>query len=154
MKKTLHLTAVFLVAALPMLSFSGCVRDEPAVTEQPRVVFYTSRGEVAVTVEVARSDAERSKGLMGRPSLEAGQGMIFIWDSPTQQPFWMKDTLIPLSIAFIASDGTVIDIQDMEPLTLTHHSPPGPYIYAIEVNGGFFEKNGVRAGDRARVEGI
>ena len=109
---------------------------------------------MTLKLEVARSLEDRSRGLMGRTYLEPGTGMLFIWESPTETPFWMKDTLIPLSIAFIAADGAVIDIQDMEPQSLTRHYPAGPYIYAVEANRGFFEKNGVSSGDQATFTGL
>lgn len=105
-------------------------------------------------LEVVRSPEDRSRGLMGRTYLESDKGMIFVWETPTDSPFWMKDTLIPLSIAFINGDGAVIDIQDMEPQTLTRHFPPGPYLYAVEANKGFFEKNGVASGDRVSLAGL
>lgn len=88
---------------------------------------------------------------MGREALAADAGMIFVWDRDIREGFWMKDTLIPLSIAFIASDGVIIDIQDMEPQTLTVHYPSGPYRYALEVNKGYFQGNRIRIGDRADV---
>lgn len=120
----------------------------------PRVTFQTAQGPVTLKLEVARSLEDRTRGLMGRTYLEPGSGMVFVWETPTDTPFWMKDTLIPLSIAFIAADGAVIDIQDMEPLTLTRHFPPGPYLYAVEANKGFFEQNGVAEADRASFTGL
>ena len=85
---------------------------------------------------------------MGRASLAPDSGMIFTWDRDTHEGFWMKDTLIPLSIAFISSEGIIIDIQDMEPQTLAAHSPTGPYRYAVETSKGFFAGQGISKGDR------
>lgn len=109
---------------------------------------------MTLKLEVVRSPEDRARGLMGRTYLEPDKGMVFVWETPTDSPFWMKDTLIPLSIAFITGDGAVIDIQDMEPQTQTRHFPPGPYLYAVETNRGFFERNGVARGDRASFAGL
>src|SRR3982751_3497229 len=93
-----------------------------------------SAGEgVPVRVEVAATKAAREKGLMGRTALAEDGGMLFLFDRPATASFWMKDTLIPLSIAFIAPQGRIIDIQDMQPLAETQHTPAAPYQGAIEV---------------------
>lgn len=86
--------------------------------------------------------------------LDPGRGMIFVWDSPVTVSFWMKDTYIPLSIAFVSSDLVIIDIQDMEPQSPDQHSAPAPYQYAIEANQGYFEQHGIVTGDRIVMTGI
>jgi len=88
---------------------------------------------------------------MGVSSLDADSGMIFVWDSPVTTPFWMKNTLIPLSIAFLSGDGTIIDIQEMEAQTLTQHGPGKAYIYAVEANKGYFSRQGIKVGDKAEI---
>lgn len=117
------------------------------------VTFITGNGDIALKAHVARTPAERSRGLMFVSRLESDEGMIFVWDESTTGGFWMKDTLIPLSIAFIAEDLTIIDIQDMEPQSLEQHSPEAAYRYAIEVNQGYFGENGVAVGDRVELGG-
>ena len=77
--------------------------------------------------------------------------MLFIFSGDTEAGFWMKDTLIPLSIAFIAADGTILDVQEMEPLSEDKHRPPAPYRYALEVNQGWFEERGFGTGDRVEI---
>jgi uncharacterized protein len=99
-----------------------------------------------VLVELARTDAERQRGLMGRTYLDEGAGMLFVFPADTAGPFWMKDTLIPLSIAFIGADGVIVDIQDMQPLDETLHYPARPYRYALEVPQGWFARSGIRVG--------
>ena len=106
--------------------------------------------KVEVRVEVADDLAEQAKGLMDRTTLGENRGMLFVYPDEQERSFWMKDTLIPLSIAFIASERRIIDIQDMKPLD---DEPPSyvsakPAQYALEVNQGFFEKRGVKVGDR------
>ncbi|MCX8116684.1 MAG: DUF192 domain-containing protein [Desulfobacterota bacterium] len=101
-------------------------------------------------MEVARRPEERAKGLMGRRHLGEDEGMLFVFEEEGYHSFWMKNTLIPLSIAFIDKDGRVVKIADMEPLTLTSHTPPKPILYALEMNRGWFKKRGVRVGDVVR----
>lgn len=91
-------------------------------------------------------------GLSNRSSLAADSGMVFVFSSDTQTPFWMKDTLIPLSIAFISSDGTIVEIQDMQPETENLHYPAKLYRYAVEANQGYFRNNGIVAGDRVDLQ--
>ncbi len=103
-----------------------------------------------IWVEVARTPEERAVGLMGRKHLGKEEGMFFIFEKEDYHSFWMKDTLIPLSIAFIDREGRIVKIVDMKPLTLTSHPPPKPILYALEMNQGWFAKNGIKAGDAVR----
>jgi uncharacterized membrane protein (UPF0127 family) len=103
-----------------------------------------------IRVEVARTPWERAVGLMGRKHLGKEEGMLFIFEEEGYHRFWMKDTLIPLSIAFIDRDGRIVKITDMKPLTLTSHPPPKPILYALEMNQGWFSKNGIKTGDIVR----
>jgi uncharacterized membrane protein (UPF0127 family) len=109
--------------------------------------------EVEVRVEVADTEREHQLGLMGRTALPEDQGMLFVFDEEQELSFWMKDTLIPLSVAFMDSEGRIVDIQDMKPLD---DDPPNyvsaePAQYALEVNRGFFEERGVKVGDTAEL---
>ncbi len=114
----------------------------------PKIPVYLKGKEV--WVEVAENDEDRGRGLMGRKSLGRNEGMLFIFESEGYHGFWMKNTLLPLSIAFIDREGTIVEITDMEPLTLTTHDPPKPILYALEMNKGWFGANGIKAGDRVR----
>ncbi len=91
---------------------------------------------------------------MDRTSLSPDDGMIFIWGHDVREGFWMKDTLIPLSVAFVAADGMIVNIQDMAPLTLDDHRPPVPYRYAVEANQGFFPRHSIQAGNKVSLAGI
>ena len=110
-----------------------------------------SGGEkVEVRVEVADDTEEQAQGLMGRKKLGEKRGMLFVYPEERTRSFWMKDTYIPLSIAYIDSEGRIVDIQDMKPLD---DKPPSyvsaePARYALEVNKGFFGERGVEVGDR------
>ncbi len=84
---------------------------------------------------------------MERTELAEDAGMLFVFDREVTDGFWMRNTLIPLSIAYIDSGGRIVDIQDMEPLDETPHPPASPYQYALEVNQGFFEARGIEIGN-------
>lgn len=105
-------------------------------------------GPHALRVEVVSTDADRAKGLMHRTSLGANEGMLFIFDEPAYHSMWMKNTLIPLSVAFIDAQGVILNILDMEPHTETPNMSAGPSIYAIETNKGWFAGKNIKAGDR------
>jgi uncharacterized membrane protein (UPF0127 family) len=103
-----------------------------------------------IWVEVAKSPEERANGLMGRKHLGKNEGMLFIFEIEDYHGFWMKDTIIPLSIAFIDREGRIVKITDMKPLALESHIPPKPVLYALEMNKGWFSVNGINVGDIIR----
>lgn len=108
---------------------------------------------VEVEAEIADDKAERQRGLMERTALAEEAGMLFVFGREQPLSFWMRNTLIPLSIAYIAADGRIVDIEDMEPLDdETKHPSAQPAQYALEVNQGFFEERGIEVGDT--VEGM
>ena len=118
----------------------------------PTVTIRASGGEkVVMNVEIADTEAEREKGLMGRTAMDEDHGMLFVFPNEQTLSFWMKDTLIPLSVAFMDSNGRIVDIQDMQPQDLTNHNSAEPARYALEVNQGFFERHGVKVGDEATL---
>ena len=100
-----------------------------------------------ITAEFAATPEQRATGLMHRFSLKPDHGMIFMSERPEPQAFWMKNTFIPLSIAFIAPDGRIINIDDMAPQDETLHWSRGPALYALEMRKGWFAERGIRAGD-------
>lgn len=103
---------------------------------------------VRISVEVADNEDERSTGLMYRSELGPDKGMLFVFDEPGIYPFYMKNTQIPLSIAFIDKDGIIIDIQQMTPLDeQTLHYPARPFLFSLEVNQGWFLQKGIMEGD-------
>ncbi|MEQ8171835.1 MAG: DUF192 domain-containing protein [Candidatus Eremiobacterota bacterium] len=106
-----------------------------------------------ITVEIADTSEKRMTGLMYRKSLGKNEGMLFIFSGEEIHSFWMKNTLIPLSIAFIKEDGTIIHIEDMEPQTETTHPSKYPVKYALEVNKGWFKENNITVGDKILVTG-
>ena len=102
-------------------------------------------------VQVAATAEQRQIGLMFRKDMPQHEGMIFIFEQPTQQCFWMKNTLIPLSAAFVTDDGTIVNIEDMKPLSLDSHCSAKPVRFVLEMNKGWFAKKGISAG--AKLQG-
>ncbi len=103
------------------------------------------------TVEIADSAASRSRGLMFRDRLDKQHGMLFVFDDDAPRSFWMRDTSIPLSIAFIRRDGTITEIYDMQPYSLEPVNSRAAVRYALEVNQSEFRELGIRAGDRVEL---
>ncbi len=115
---------------------------EPAArTAQLRI------GKHALRVEVVDTDEKRLRGLMFREKLGRNHGMLFVYEQPGYHSMWMKNTLIPLSVAFLDGDGRILNILDMEPKTLDTHMAAGPARYAIETNQGWFARRGIKPGD-------
>lgn len=144
--------ALTIATALVLASAAACGGGDDSGLATVTIVPSDDEGARAeLTVEVPRTYEEFSRGLMFRESLPEDRGMLFVFGEDTQTGFWMKDTSIALSIAFIAEDGTILDIQEMEPLSTEVHQPPGPYRYALEVNQGWFRRHGFGPGDRVEV---
>jgi uncharacterized membrane protein (UPF0127 family) len=151
------LTSLFLgcllIFALPLQSCAG----KKAVSDNPNPRLKTAAikvGGAEVQAEIARTDVERERGLMFRTSLEDGKGMLFVFDRDERLSFWMKNTLIPLSLAYIASDGTIRQIVDLVPGSLASIQAERSVRYALEVPKGWFDRAGVRVGDIAQLGGI
>lgn len=96
--------------------------------------------------EVARSAAEQGRGLMYRRKMAENVGMLFVYESEERLSFWMKNTFLPLSIAFIDDDGTIVHIENMQPQTTATHRSPKAVRYALEMNQGWFEQRGIAVG--------
>jgi hypothetical protein len=111
-----------------------------------------SAGMHRIEAEVASSNADRATGLMNRPSMPAHRGMLFVFPEAGVQCFWMKNTLIPLSIAFLDDDGRIVQIADMRPQSLDNHCSVKPVRFALEMNAGWFKSRGLAAG--ARINGV
>ena len=124
-------------------------KDEPTNLNLPRVQL--AIGEHGLSAHVARTEEERAMGLMFVRDLGEDEGMLFLCDEVAVQRFWMKDTPLPLSIAFLEEDGTIVRIRDLEPHSLEGEHSGKPVRYVLEANQGWFEERGIRKG--MRVEG-
>jgi len=120
--------------------------------EKQELTIEGRTGNVTVIAEIAQSDAQRQQGLMHRKVLKDGEGMLFIFERDQILSFWMKNTLIPLSIAYIANDGRILEIHDMEPGNLNPVSSSRSSRYALEVPQGWFDRAGIVPGDRLDIQ--
>ena len=99
-----------------------------------------------IDAQVAASDRERAIGLMFRQEMPQQEGMIFVFEVPAVQCFWMRNTLLPLTAACVADDGTIVNLADMKPMTEDSHCSAKPVRYVLEMNQGWFAKRGLKAG--------
>lgn len=134
---------LLLTLLLPLVWAPAGVSQEPL-----KIPLYIKQTEIRV--EVAKTPEQRAVGLMNRDHLGKNEGMLFIFETEDFHSFWMKDTRIPLSIAFIDKDGKIVRIADMKPFTLDSHPPPKPILYALEMNKGWFLAHGINVGDTMR----
>lgn len=117
-----------------------------------RIVFRNSKGEeVALDCEVARTEKDKERGLMFRKTLAKNRGMIFVYNKPEEMNFWMRNTVLPLSIAYVHEKLFIASIHDMKPLDLNVVSSDVPVLYAIEVNQGWFRNNAIHSGNRITI---
>ncbi|MCZ8233823.1 MAG: DUF192 domain-containing protein [Inhella sp.] len=105
-------------------------------------------GMFQIQAQVAQSPEQRAIGLMHRKSMPAHEGMLFVFESREVQCFWMKNTHLPLSIAFVADDGRIVSMADMQPMDETSHCSKEPVRYALEMNQGWFAQKGIKPGSR------
>lgn len=140
--KSLAATALALLFTVP-----ASAQDGPQKLPSTRL----TAGFHLINAEVASTPEQRAIGLMHRPTMPANDGMLFVFERPGQQCFWMKNTLLPLSIAFLEDDGTVVNIEEMKPQSLDSHCSARPVRFALEMNQGWFSKRAIKPG--AKITG-
>lgn len=118
---------------------------------QPRLpTVQLGAGMHNIVAEVASTPAQRQIGMMMRTQMAPHEGMLFVFEQPARQCFWMRDTLLPLSIAFIEDDGRIVNTAEMQPRSDEAHCSARPVRFALEMNRGWFDKRGIKPGDRLR----
>jgi len=143
-KTAVRVTLGLLLAALVLTSRA---QDGP----QPRLpTVPLTAGMHVIQAEVARTPEQQMIGMMHRTTMGANEGMLFVYEQPHRLCFWMRNTLIPLSIAYIADDGRIVNIRDMMPLDETRHCADQPVRFALEMNQGWFARRGLKPGARLR----
>jgi uncharacterized membrane protein (UPF0127 family) len=142
--------ARWLIAALAVLAAPLFIGATPRPGDLPSVELKI-KGH-AIQAEVAATEETRTTGLMNRFSLKPDSGMLFVFSDPQPLSFWMKNTYVPLSIAFIDVEGRILNIEDMAPLTQGTHLSRGLALYALEMKKGWFAAHDIGPGDR--VEGL
>jgi len=145
-----------LLAVLTSVALVACNRASspgPSATAHATVVFGSGP---SLAVRVADTPELRLTGLMDVMALPEGDGMAFVYDHPSTDTYWMKDTLIPLSIAFVGADGRIVTIRDMPPCgaePCATYGADAPFTMAVEANMGWFTRHHVAVGDTAHLEG-
>jgi uncharacterized membrane protein (UPF0127 family) len=132
---------LFLFILLSIILLLRCQPDEP-------ITYKLTVNGKYIKAELADNEQTRAKGLQYRTSLAPDHGMLFAYPEEKMLSFWMKNTSIPLSIAFIKSDGVILEIHNMEPFSLESISSSGPAQYALETARGWFKENQVKSGDK------
>ncbi len=135
-----YLFTLFLV-----MTGSALAQDAPQ-TNLPRVKL--SAGMHLIDAQVAQTSDQRTIGLMFRKDMPQHEGMLFVFEQPSGLCFWMKNTLLPLTAAFVADDGTIVNLADMKPQTTDSHCALKPVRYVLEMNQGWFAKRGFKAGSK------
>ena len=138
-KSLASLATLFLLLAVP-----------PVAAEMPRIEL--TAGFYRIEAEVAADDPNRMQGLMHRRNMAANQGMLFVFPQAARHCMWMRNTFLPLSVAFLDEDGRILNIENMQPQTEDNHCSTKAARYALEMNLGWFSSKGIKPG--ARVGGI
>lgn len=142
----------FRLAAWRLLGLLVASTACPAIGQSPMPVVELSAGIYRIEAEVARNFASRAQGLMHRRQMPRNRGMLFVFEQPSRYCMWMRNTLIPLAVAFIDERGEILNIEEMAPETETNHCAAKPARYALEMNAGWFSAHKLAAG--ARIGGI
>ena len=138
-------TRSFLAALAWALACSGSLAQDQA---QRLEAITLTAGMHRISAEVALTPQQRAIGLMHRKEMPQHQGMLFVFERPEVQCFWMKNTLIPLSIAFLADDGSIVNVAQMKAQSLDSHCSSQPVRFALEMNEGWFAKKGMGPGSK------
>ena len=144
----------FILFTMLVLFFTSC-KSVPEKSSPQSAPIHNQKGitrlidfkDKTLDVEIAATSQEKAQGLMHRKKLGENKGMLFIYPSSTIPKFWMKNTHIPLSVAFIDSNKRIVQIEDLTPHSLEKVSPHSPIRFAVEVNQGWFKKNGITVND-------
>ena len=149
------LAATALAALLPAPAAQAQYSPAPAAS-QPQTTLPRARlqlGQKTISVQVASTPEQRQIGLMHRKTMPANDGMLFVFEREGMQCFWMKNTLLPLTAAFIASDGSIINLADMQPHSEANHCSTRPARYVLEMHQGWFARQRIAPGTKLRDAG-
>ena len=141
--------------ALPVFTTLLALCAAPAIAQTTPTKFPVvplTAGMYVIQAEVATSEEQREEGLMFRKKMGANQGMVFLFGAPAGVCMWMKNTLLPLSVAFMDADHRIINIEDMKPETTDSHCAQKPANYALEMNLGWFKQKNIKPG--MTIEGL
>ena len=142
------MTSLLTRTAAGLAMVLACTLTSAQDAPQQLPAIRLSTGMHVLQVQLAQTPEQQQIGLMFRKSMGTNEGMLFVFDEPRQQCFWMKNTLLPLSVAFIADDGSVVNLDNMKPQTLDSHCSTKPVRFVLEMNVGWFDKRGIKAGSK------
>lgn len=141
MKQRIHL----LILVAMWAAGSAQAQESPQMNLQ-RITL--TAGFHQIDTQLALSPEQRATGLMYRKEMPQQEGMLFVFPEASKQCFWMKNTILPLTAAFVADDGTIVNLADMKPQTTDSHCSAKPVRYVLEMNQGWFAKKGIKAGSK------
>jgi uncharacterized protein len=151
-KKESHMLHSFIRTALALALLPMAFLAQAKDTPQNLSPITLQMGKHKIRAQVAKTADQRTIGLMHRKTMPVNEGMLFVFEKSDTQCFWMKNTLLPLSAAFILDNGEVVNMEDMKPQTLSPHCSQAPVRYVLEMNQGWFKKRGLEVG--GRLEGL
>lgn len=137
---------------LPLVMLTAAMAAQPVLAEAPMPLTELTIGMYRIEAEVAANDPDRMRGLMQRKAMPVNHGMLFVFAESQRYCMWMKNTLLPLSVAFLDDDGRILNIADMKPQTEDNHCAAKPARYALEMNHGWFRQKGMGAG--TQINGV
>ena len=138
-----YLQALLLLFAGSLTAFNALGQGSPQMN-LPRVTL--NAGMHLIQVQVAQDFEQRQIGLMWRKEMPQNEGMLFVFEQPAMQCFWMRNTLLPLTAAFVSDDGSIVNLADMKPLNDDSHCSKKPVRFVLEMNQGWFAKRNIQAG--------
>ncbi len=137
---------ISLVLAISLMAWMAAANAQQPQMNLPRITLQA--GMYQIDTQVAQTPDQRSVGLMWRRDMPLHEGMLFVFEQPATHCFWMMNTLIPLTAAFVADDGAIVNLADMQPQTVNSHCSERPVRFVLEMNQGWFAKRGLKAGAR------
>ncbi|MDA8521125.1 DUF192 domain-containing protein [Acidovorax sp. NCPPB 4044] len=141
-----HLRRLGAAVAIAAAGIGAATAQEGPQLDLQRVEL--TAGMHRIDAQVALTPQERQIGLMNRKDMPPQEGMLFVFSEPAVQCFWMKNTLLPLTAAFVADDGTIVNLADMKPQTLDSHCSDKPVRFVLEMNQGWFSKRSIKPGSK------
>lgn len=137
--------SIYLLSLMFLFTGAAWSQETPQL-QLPRVTL--SAGMHLIQAQVAATPQQRAMGLMFRKDMPVNEGMLFAFEQASEQCFWMKNTLLPLTAAFVADDGTIVNLADMQPQSQVSHCSTKPVRFVLEMNQGWFDKRGLKAGSK------
>jgi uncharacterized membrane protein (UPF0127 family) len=141
----MHIRSLFCICLLALTAAHAQSQEQPQLN-LPRVTL--GAGMHQIDAQLALTPDQRQVGLMFRADMPQHEGMLFMFEEPAEQCFWMKNTLLALTAAFVADDGTIVNLVDMQPKTTESHCSAKPVRFVLEMNQGWFGKRAIKAGFR------